>query len=285
MVHYSMIFVGLAAMVFGSTLAMASSVCYKPGECSSIGDALMDEEALSLVQIRAGQRAKSKFVPTPGITYRMEAYITQFKSWSLDKCGDRNRVTFSRWGGVGNYSTGCLTYNGRNNWFSDVGFSNCYTSLEGSDPEITIHFEAFVNQAGDVCLHDKEDSCHIKDQFVISTTEIEDINVWLNGHMGDYFHAHEMDYVYRLIALSTTTTTTPAPAVCKVFGDPHITGFDNAKVSLLKVALLNSPEHGKINVFENGVMFFTMSMLVFVVQVHVPRSVPNVAHLRQARFV
>jgi hypothetical protein len=145
-----------------------------------------------------------------------------------------------------------------------VGFSNCYSSLEGDDPEMTISFEACVNQAGDVCEHDKEDSCHIKDQFVISTTEIEDINVWLNGHMGDYFHAHEMDYVYRLLALSTTTTTTPAPAVCKVFGDPHITGFDNAKVSLLKVALLNSPEHGKISVFENGDFWLVKNSMVSI---------------------
>jgi len=106
------------------------------------------------------------------------------------------------------------------------------------------------------CVWHEDDLCHVEDKYLISTSEVLDQDVWLNGKLGSPQGGHEMYFVYRLTLPPTTTTTTTTAAECKIFGDPHVIGFDHATVSLVKVALLGAhlqhPEHGQFSNFEKG---------------------------------
>lgn len=264
----------LTALFVGAAGA-SSDVCPTLGNCDSVpseanlGAVMTDtvHESLELRQLRAQRHGQSekRFVPEEGKTYLMEAYITEFKSYEMQKCGDFGvKKEFVRFGTVQNKTTGCLHRDANKNWIADTGYSNCYSSVTGFDPEMLISFEAFQNQAGDVCTHDRQDTCHVSETFKVSTSEIQDLNVWLPGKLGDYEHAHEMYFMYRLVEITTTTTTTPAPAVCRVFGDPHIVSFDNSHVSLIKAAMMQSPNGGKINVFENGDFWLVKNLMVSI---------------------
>lgn len=251
----------LSLLVLASAEAQVSCSDGQPApdvglaECGSaiIEDAASDSESISLLQLRS----ESQFYPDPKIDYYvLEAYIVAFRSYGIEKCG-ASPFQYVRTASIGNKSTGCLTDSKDLNWIDNQGFDNCYSVEVGADPELLISFEAFVNRVNPPCEHDMHDLCHVQDRYLISESEINDLDVWLNGKLGSQDVGHELNFVYRLTLPSTTTTTTTTAAECKIFGDPHVIGFDKATVSLVKVALLGArdrahPDHAEMSTFQKG---------------------------------
>jgi hypothetical protein len=121
----------------------------------------------------------------------------------------------------------------------------------------------------------------VEEAHLISASQVTTLNQWLPGKLGDKKMAHEMFFYYKLSILTTTTTTTstsstttttttPAPAVCKVFGDPHIIGFDKRSNFILyssgsdEAADKEDPLGATMDNFESGDFWLVKSPLVSI---------------------
>jgi len=183
----------------------------------------------------------------------------------------------------------------------DAGFTDLYSFKIGETPEIEVTFDAWDNAVGGRCTYEENDACHVKEAHMIASGQIVVINEWLPAVLGSSSQGHELYYEYRLSQITTTTTTTITTTTvttttltttsttvttttvtttsvttttttttyimgtCKVFGDPHILGFDKGSVYVSENAVkMHHPDQGVMNNFISGDFWLVKSSLVHI---------------------
>jgi hypothetical protein len=181
------------------------------------------------------------------------------------------------------------------------GFGDLYSFKIGETPEIEVSFDAWSNTVGGRCTYDENDACHVKGSHLIASGQIVTIDEWLPAVLGSSAEGHELYYEYRLSEITTTTTTTVTTTTvttttltttsttvttttvttttmttttttttyimgtCKVFGDPHILGFDKGSVYVSENAVkMHQPDQGVMNNFISGDFWLVKSSLVHI---------------------
>merc|ERR1719198_2243404 len=202
------------------------------------------------------------------------------KSYTTEKCNEAPPYLFSRMATVANLTTGCLTKDATDSWTMTPedpmsGFGDLYSFKIGETPEIEVSFDAWSNTVGGRCTYDENDACHVKGSHLIASGQIVTIDEWLPAVLGSSAEGHELYYEYRLSEITTTTTTTLTTTTattttyimgtCKVFGDPHILGFDKGSVYVSENAVkMHQPDQGVMNNFISGDFWLVKSSLVHI---------------------
>lgn len=281
------LFVSMAGGTFASSCQMSETCgndAYSEQDTNAMLDAVVEDAGLSDESLTLLQ-ARTRIIPDVKgqIIYMLEAYLTEFRDFGIETCSyahsGSDTFDWVRMGYVGDVTTGCMNLTTSGDWFANSGFNDSYSVRVGTDPELMIQFEAYEDNMGDPCSHDEGDPCHVYQAHRLSASEITTINQWIPGKLGDAALGHEMYYTYRLSiwttttstttttttttsTTTTTTTTTIFMAECKVFGDPHIIGFDKGS-NFLTFDKVDDPLQTMDN-FDRGDFWLVKSPLVHI---------------------
>lgn len=272
-----------------SSAYMESDAVDSPQLGAVMEDAGVDGEFVSFTQLRSRQLgsesnaiSEHRVIPEGDIIWMLEAYVVEFKTYDIEICrGDKDALNWTRTATIGQETTGCLNVTNTGDWFAASGFNDCYQRRVGIDPEVIVTFEAFQNNDGDRCIRDPADSCHVFQSHLVSATEITRYDEWIPGKLGDSSLGHEMFFYYKLSVWTTTTTTTSTTttetttttttttttiflADCKIFGDPHIIGFDKASNFLSFGDATTDPLGMAVDNFDRGDFWLVKSPLVHI---------------------